>query len=47
MKAKLLQKFKTKIELNNDYAPLFGLIIAISGFPVYYIWQALRRSKTQ
>ena len=36
----------SRIKLNDDYDPLFGLIIAALGFPIYYIWQAIRRKRT-
>jgi len=35
----------SRIKLNNDYAPLLGLVIAGLGFPVYYIWQAIGRKR--
>ena len=27
--------------MNNNYTPMYGLGIALAGFPVYYVWRRL------
>ena len=35
----------SRIQLHDDYRPLIGLGISLMGFPVYWIWKAMRQRK--